>query len=279
MLKQILDFNSEELPKTKSTELETLSEVIRKENLKRLENSNKECKNLYLDSISELSLDTYLKHYRYLLYVYFRFRIDLLNYFDPNKQRNIKEEWQQLIGIKHKDPQTGRMILVDDSLFKETKLVYGNGANKEVIEVLPGICPEMRERNVKNIRSSYLTNVVMSAKKAEEIMPSYANIEIAEAFGVGFKRLADIVAPDDLKFEHARIWIQKIENIDKWFINKFPKLENKLVPLPDINKVREIMGINEKGEKINKPNTNVNNTTEITTRTSRGKFTRERKFL
>ena len=234
----------------RNTELEKLSEETRRYNLMKLEESNKECLELYMDSIREIDLHTYMNHYRYRLYAYFRYGIDLLYYVKKKKSKTILEEWQELIGKKTFDPETKKYILTDDSLFSQVKLTDGSGTKKEVITILPSIMAELREKDIRKVDTRKLIEVVMDARTSGNLHPGMKNAIIAKEYGHGFSKLAPIVAPDDLKYEHAREWVKKIEEIDVWFKNNYPKLANKLAPLPTLEDVENIINSAEEGKPI-----------------------------
>lgn len=223
------------------SDLDRLSEETRKQNLRRLEESNKECLELYMDSIREIDLHTYMNHYRYRLYAYFRYGVDLVFRIKNRKSKSILEEWQELIGKKTYDPETKRYILTDDSLFSQVKLTDGSGVKKEVITILPSIMAELREKDIRKVDTRKLIEVVMDARTSGNLHPGMKNAIISREYGHGFSKLAPVVAPDDLKYEHAREWVKKIEEIDDWFRKNYPKLANKLVPLPTLEDVNNII--------------------------------------
>lgn len=255
-----------------SSDLDKLSEETRKYNLKRLEESNKECLDLYMDSIREIDLQTYMNHYRYRLYAYFRYGVDLIYQIKKQKVRSIVEEWQALIGKKTFDPETKRYILTDDSLFSQVKLTDGSGTKKEVITILPSIMAELREKDIRKVDTRKLIEVVMDARSSGNLHPGMKNSIIAKEYGYGFSKLAPVVAPNDLKYEHAREWVKKIEEVDVWFKENYPKSAGKLAPLPTLEDVENII----QSAKENRPiETNNNVAPAVKTKS---KFTVKRKY-
>lgn len=255
------------------SDLDRLSEETRKQNLKRLEESNRECLELYMDSIREIDLHTYMNHYRYRLYAYFRYGIDLVFHIKKRKSRSIVEEWQALIGKKTYDPETKQYILSDDSLFSQVKLTDGSGNKKEVVTILPSIMAELREKDIRKVDTRKLIEVVMDARSSGNLHPGMKNAIISKEYGAGFSKLAPVVAPDDLKFEHAREWVKKIEEIDSWFRTNYPKLANKLVPLPTLEDVNNIINSANEDKPIETVKHNV-----APVQQGRSKFTVKRNY-